>query len=142
MNSVTKLYSTVAVNTQRRGFLSAINKFLFPTERQIRSGIMSKYNVKPGTPQFEGFYSKIPQTQLSKDTGIPDALLDDPLLHISVIKYNKHIVERYNLSPEQEKELWENYEVSQGDASLEQHLPLPVPEHNFEELPIVKVGNF
>ncbi|EGG13484.1 cytochrome c oxidase subunit IV [Cavenderia fasciculata] len=112
-------------------------KFLFPTERQLRTEQLHENGIFPGNPAFDAFYDKLEQTQVSKDLNIPDALLDDPLLHVSVIKYNKHVVEKYNLSPEQEKSLLEEYDLSYGDSSLEYILPLPVPEHNFEELPVI-----
>ncbi|GAM17383.1 hypothetical protein SAMD00019534_005580, partial [Acytostelium subglobosum LB1] len=133
--SVSRVFTSAAVSTQRRGFL---NKFLYPTDRQVRVEQLRSANIYPGMAEFDTFYDNVSPSKVSAATGVPDALLDDPLLHIAVIKYNKHVIERYNLSPEQEKEVLENYDLSYGDSSLEYHLPLPVPEHNFEELPIIK----
>ncbi|EFA79511.1 cytochrome c oxidase subunit IV [Heterostelium album PN500] len=136
LRSVTKVFQQTAQPAGSRGFFQ---KFLYPSDRQVRVNKLHSAGIYPGNPEFDKFYDELTPSKLSQETGVPDALLDDPLLHISVIKYNKHVVEKYNLTPEQEKDLFENFEVSAGDSSFEYHLPLPVPEHNFEELPIIKV---
>eukprot|EP01133_Synstelium_polycarpum_P005686 gene5686-6570_t len=119
-------------------FRSVSRVFVTASKAQQRVEQLHAAHILPGSPAFDKYYDTVEPTKLSKETGIHDALLDDPLLHISVIKYNKHVVERYNLSPEQEKDLLEEFDLSFGDSSFEYHLPLPVPEHNFEELPIIK----
>ncbi|KYR01945.1 cytochrome c oxidase subunit IV [Tieghemostelium lacteum] len=136
LQSLTKLVaSSQSLNYTRRGFFQ---KFLFPTDRQQRVEYLRSNNILVGSPEFDKFYSELPPTQLSKETGLSDALLDDPLLHVSVIKYNKNVIEKYNLTPEQENEVLDKYEISAGEESLEFLINLPVPEHNFEELPIIK----
>ncbi|KAF2076069.1 hypothetical protein CYY_002633 [Polysphondylium violaceum] len=135
LRSVSKVFQTSALVVPRRGFFK---QFLYPSERQTRVHQLHEQGILPGSPAFDKFYAELPQSELSKQSGLSDALLDDPLLHISVIKYNKHIVERYNLTPEEETKLMEEYEISCGEPSLEFCLPCPVPAHNFEELPIMK----
>ncbi|KAN0055201.1 hypothetical protein ACTA71_008300 [Dictyostelium dimigraforme] len=139
---VTKAFQTSSVSQPQRGFLqTTLKNFLFPTERQLRRQYLADNKIKVGSPEFDKFYEDSQPSELSKQSGLSDALLDDPILHLCVIKYNRNIVQRYNLTPEQEKDIMENYNVSAGDPSLEIILPIPVPEHNFEELPIVKVYN-
>ncbi|EGC32565.1 hypothetical protein DICPUDRAFT_38199 [Dictyostelium purpureum] len=139
IRSASKVLSTSTIAPQpQRGFFT---KFLFPSERQLRREYLENNNIKVGSPEFDKYYAEQTPSKLSQETGLSDALLDDPILHICVIKYNKNIVERYNLTPEQENDIIANYDISAGDPSLEQILPLPVPEHNFSELPIVKVYN-
>ncbi|KAM9999091.1 hypothetical protein ACTFIZ_002638 [Dictyostelium cf. discoideum] len=143
IRSATKAFQTTSIVSQpQRGFLqTTIKNLLFPTERQLRRQYLADNHIKVGSPEFDKFYEDLQPSELSKQSGLSDALLDDPILHICVIKYNKNIVQRYNLTPEQEKDIMENYNVSAGDPSLEQILPIPVPAHIFEELPIVKVLN-
>jgi hypothetical protein len=44
----------------------------------------------PGTPEWNALYEAAgKQSTVAKETGIPDQCLDDPLLLLAMLKYNK-----------------------------------------------------
>jgi len=120
--------------TQRRdmGFWSNI---FVPSEREQRKNLIEDKGLLPGDPEWNEIYAKLEPSELAKQTGVPDQLIDDPLLHIAVLKYNK-VKEFYSIT--NDAEFLERYNISAGVQSLEAALPTLIPHHTFDELPIIK----
>eukprot|EP01112_Ceratiomyxa_fruticulosa_P001302 TRINITY_DN1135_c0_g1_i1.p1 TRINITY_DN1135_c0_g1~~TRINITY_DN1135_c0_g1_i1.p1 ORF type:complete len:163 (-),score=31.76 TRINITY_DN1135_c0_g1_i1:323-811(-) len=127
---------TITVQSRSMGTISRI---FFPTERNQRADTLTDLGFVPGDKEYESFYREIDAnpSKLSIETGVPDRLIDDPLLHISVMKYNK-LIEKIGITPEKELDFLDNYKISPGVASLEAAHPIPMPHHTYLELPIIK----
>eukprot|EP01111_Echinosteliopsis_oligospora_P006420 TRINITY_DN20552_c0_g1_i1.p1 TRINITY_DN20552_c0_g1~~TRINITY_DN20552_c0_g1_i1.p1 ORF type:complete len:155 (+),score=43.71 TRINITY_DN20552_c0_g1_i1:70-534(+) len=124
-----------AVPMRTMGFWS---NFLGKNEREHRRKIIEEGDLLPGDAEYEAMYRNLPPSQLSLETGVPDQLIDDPLLHITIMKYNR-LKEQFSLdSEEKERQFIEGYNISAGVTSLEAVFPDEVPHHTFDELPIVK----
>lgn len=59
------------------------------SERDKRREVIDNYNLVPGDPLWFALYENVEPSQLAKETGVPDQLIDDPLLHIAMLKYNR-----------------------------------------------------
>jgi len=105
------------------------------SEREKRKQYIAQEGLVPGDKEWFDLYAKLEPSQLAKETGIPDQLIDDPLLHIAMLKYNK-VKELYKITDD--ADFLEKFDVSSGVQSLEAALPLPIPAHTFDELPVIK----
>jgi len=95
-------------------------------------------DIIPGTPEFYKFYEGHQQSDLALETGVPDECIDDPQLHIAMLKFNR-LKEFYKInSEEEEKALVDKFYISAGVQTLEAAFLGPIPEHTFTELPIIK----
>jgi hypothetical protein len=108
------------------------------SSRAERRRVLEDYNIVPGTPEYNQFYANHTQSELAVETGVPDQCIDDPLLHIAMMKYNR-LKEQYSIkTDEEEKKFVESFDISAGVMSLEAAFGGVIPEHTFTELPIIK----
>jgi len=107
-------------------------------DRETRRRDLDDNDIIPGTPEFYKFYENHQQSELALETGVPDECIDDPQLHIAMLKYNR-IKEFYKINTDaDEKAFVDKYYISAGVQTLEAAYLGPIPEHTFTELPIIK----
>jgi len=108
--------------------------------RERRRQQLEDYGIYPGSPEWTTFYKGHKQSEVALATGVPDECIDDPWLHIGMMKYAR-IKELYNIKSEQEEhDFVHKYDISHGVLTLEAAFGPhePIPEHTFEELPVIK----
>eukprot|EP00026_Physarum_polycephalum_P015242 Phypoly_transcript_15879.p1 GENE.Phypoly_transcript_15879~~Phypoly_transcript_15879.p1 ORF type:complete len:227 (+),score=59.51 Phypoly_transcript_15879:62-742(+) len=109
-----------------------------PESREDRRRVLEDYDIIPGSEEFKQFYAGHKQSELALETGVPDECIDDPALHISMIKFNR-LKEFYKINTEEEERAFvEKFYISHGVQSLEAAFQGIIPEHTFTELPIIK----
>ena len=107
-------------------------------DREQRRRDLDENDIVPGTPEFFKFYEGHQQSELALETGVPDECIDDPQLHIAMLKFNR-LKEFYKINTEaEEKAFVEKFNISAGVQTLEAAFLGPIPEHTFTELPIIK----
>jgi len=109
-------------------------------DRWQRRTELEDYQVYPDSPEWFAYYKDHKQSEDALQTGVPDECLDDPWLHIGMMKFNR-LKEMYNINTEEaENDFVQNFDISHGVLSLEAAFGphAPIPEHTFEELPIIK----
>lgn len=58
-------------------------------DRVQRRRDLDDNDIIPGTPEFYKFYEGHQQSELALETGVPDECIDDPQLHIAMLKFNR-----------------------------------------------------
>eukprot|EP01110_Echinostelium_bisporum_P011336 TRINITY_DN5134_c0_g1_i3.p2 TRINITY_DN5134_c0_g1~~TRINITY_DN5134_c0_g1_i3.p2 ORF type:complete len:147 (-),score=49.63 TRINITY_DN5134_c0_g1_i3:463-903(-) len=121
--------NALPVVQRNMGFWS---RFKGDEEREKRREYLAENSIIPGTPEFNAFYKDHKQSELAIQTGVPDQCIDDPLLHIAMMKYNR-IKEKLGVTDSNENSFLENYDISAGVQSLEAVFDGDMPHHTFDE---------
>jgi len=109
-----------------------------PESREDRRRVLEDYDIIPGSEEFKKFYAGHKQSELALETGVPDECIDDPALHVSMMKFNR-LKEFYKINTDEEERAFvEKFNISHGVQSLEAAFQGIIPEHTFTELPIIK----
>jgi hypothetical protein len=109
-----------------------------PADRAARRRVLEDYDIIPGSEEFNKFYANHKQSELAQETGVPDECIDDPLLHIAMMKFNR-LKEFYKINTEEEEKAFvDKFYISAGVQGLEAAFQGIIPEHTFTELPIIK----
>jgi len=106
--------------------------------RADRRKVLDDFDIIPGSAEFYKFYEGHKQSELALETGVPDECIDDPSLHIAMMKFNK-LKEFYKINTEEEERAFvDKFFISAGVQTLEAAFQGIIPEHTFTELPIIK----